>query len=94
MIHVQDTVLHEHLQVMVRLKAMGIPCSQYPGCSWGCLELHHIKQPLRVSAESITFKNIEKKIKSWLSRRDTISPRNTKPVLGLSPSLPGLCVTV
>lgn len=62
---------------------MGIPCS-HPGCP------KHIKQPLQVPEESIIFKNTKKKIKSWLSRQDTISQRNTKPVLGLSHSIPGL----
>lgn len=61
---------------------MGIPCSPQP---------HHIKDPLQVPEESITFKNIKKKMKSWLSRRDTISQRNAKPVLGLSPCVGCRC---
>lgn len=63
---------------------MGIPCSP------DCQQPHHIKQPLQIPEESITFKNIKQKIKSCLSLHDAISQRNTEPLLGLSPSLPGL----
>lgn len=70
-----------------------MPCSQFPGCSGGCQQLHHIKQPLQVPEGSITFKGIKKKMKSWLSRQDTVAQRNAKPALGLSPSLPELSLS-
>lgn len=72
---------HEHPQVMVRFGGNGDPLLPASRVQLG--QPHHINQPLQVPQESITFKNIKNKIQSWLSRRDTMSQRSTKPVLGL-----------